>query len=1526
MTKSVGFFLNGKLVTIDNPSPDLLLIDYLRSPEVGLAGPKKSCGQGGCGACTVILSNWNEQTREPEHRAINSCLRPVCALGGLSVTTVEGTGAARTPNPRYLAHSLVATRVAAPPDAPPPPNLVRAQAEASAKRTQVQQAVDKAVSRQPHATPPSARLVREQAPHPTGASHEGINPVAHRLAINNGSQCGYCSVGFVMNMSEFLLNRPRATKREIEQIFDGNLCRCTGYRPILTAMKTFASDWNREDDDARMHCLVDDASASQLPGPLAIPFPADAERPAAPVEARQGQRSWQAPTTLADLAASLRAQRGQRTRLVHGNTSFGVYPDEYWGSDAFVDVRLVPELHRATAIEEGELRVAAGLSYSDFIAALEAEIKRHPRGGASNLSALLLMAQRTAGRIVRNAASLGGNTMLVLKHISGTEAPFPSDLATALAAVDAKVDYLAIGDGPEEARCQPLTDLLDAVRQRAELADEIVLLGYRVPLGTDADVCLAQKVALREVNSHSIVNATTRFTFDGGQRVTHAAIAFGGIAPMPWRAKQTEGQLVAGGELSLERLPGLVATLEAEVRAELARWAERMAGQPDEGFDDEYHVELALSFFYKAAVHALLHTKKTVPPNLVSSGQPTWGQWPVTKGHQSWEREPWKAPVAQPYIKVTSMYQCSGQVHYTHERAVPPRTANAAFVVSTRALANYRFVLPDRPDGPAIDVEGLRNHLAAYAPSSFIDVVGCESVRDGGINLQGMGGDQPLFASELVSFVGQSIALVLADTEQEAIRLARYVTRNCVAYSEVSWPAPFDDPKWARPILGIEEALRAGSIFPDAPASASWNTHVWRITRPGSRFDWADLEKDPLDGAIVSRTAAVDGIACQVVEGTQRNGGQAHFYMETQACIAEPADGRRMIVHSSTQSPMAMHSTVAMALGVEYYRVDVQIAPVGGGFGGKTEQARFVAGPAAVAAHALKRPVRLVMPREEDTAMIGKRHAYYGQYQIAIDRGEHRPEDRGLLRGSLTRMWGDGGAFYDCSFVVSNCIQLRADNAYQIANFENQIDICRTNVAPSTAFRAFGDVQCKNIVENAIDDAAFSIGMLPEDVREKNLYRRGQVTPFGQALSDCYMREVWAYLKQVSHYADKRRQVDEYNAQNKWRKRGLAMIPVKYGSGYNLTQLEQASAYIAINQADGSVIIHQGGVEIGQGLVTQVQQVASYVLNVPMELIYVENVSTGVMPNATSTGGSTGTPYNAEVVKQTCQKLHARLAEFAHRLRKENGEEWCRQQQIDYWNHPDTGWATKLSEGPNGRESLMWQKLVHLAYAQRVELLCSFSAQIQGGSTSVPNVTFKPRDDQRPLPGIELAPGDKPITGEVDSFVGFTYSAACAVVEIDVLTGEVKILSVDVVYDMGRSMNPAIDIGQVEGAFMQGVGYFLTEKLTFEESGEEKGRLNSVNTWKYKPPATSTVPLELNVHLFPRSSVSFIPENTNDVFSAKEVGEPPLVLANSVFFAVKAAVRESRLERGQSGLFRMDAPATVAEVRRACAVSTSELR
>ncbi|HVW97868.1 MAG TPA: molybdopterin cofactor-binding domain-containing protein [Mucilaginibacter sp.] len=1521
MQNSISFFLNGEKVTIDNPDTGMLLIDYLRSPEVHLSGPKKPCGQGGCGGCTVILSGWNTKDNKEEHRAVNSCLRPLVAVDGMVVTTVEGTGAARRPNPEYLTHTPVSSRGAADAEMPLQPAVIEAHDEATAKRQEVFSSVKKALGRKSN---PKLFLQSQIASHPSEVTHIGMNPVAHRLAMNNGTQCGYCTVGFVMNMSEFIANNPKATKKEIEDIFDGNICRCTGYRPILTGMKTFASDWTAEDEKERMKCLGDDAVQSQLPAQsIVIPFPPEARGMDKTASIQNKTRRWITPLTLNELIEELNRHKNQKPYIIHANTAYGIYKQDFQDARLIVDISQVPEFNARPAISAEGIKIPSGTTYSTVISLFERALQKYhgniPSGRDPETmpwGAALFMAKRTAGRIVRNAASVGGNAMLVFKHIvAGTGEPFPSDLLTALTATGTQIEYIDWQTG-SEVNTITVEELAARIVKDPETANRILLVSFYIPFGDANDVALAQKVALRDVNAHSIVNNTSLIKTGAGQKVEEVRLVFGGIAPYPWRASETE-KFLKGKILSLQVVPEMLATLTREVKAALHHWEQRMKGLPDEGFTEAYRIELATAFVYKAVVKTLTEKGVEVPPEIRSSGEITWGRWPVSNGLQFYKSQDFKSPVSKPYIKFTAVEQAQGQLHYTHELDVPLNTVNAALVQSSRALANYHFIIPGVKG--QVTSDDLRDHLSDKFPD-FIDLVTSEVFKNGSMNMQGMGSDQPVFASEQVNYVGQCIALVGAKNEQSADEIALYVSGNCIGYTAVK-PEEGGKPWWTKPVIGLNDAIRVKSIFPDYPQTASFNSHIWRITRPGSHLGWI-REKDPLDKTITSQPETVNGNVCQVVGSTQATGGQVHFYMETQAAIAIPIDGSRMIVRASTQSPMTIHGTVAQVLGVQYNSVDIQVPPVGGGFGGKTEPARFVTAAAAVAAKALKRPVRLVLTREEDTAMIGKRHAYYAQYQIAIDKGETTPGNKGIIQGLSNKMWGDGGAFYDCSFVVSNCIITRADNAYQIPNFQAQIDVCRTNTAPSTAMRAFGDVQGKVLMENAIDDAAFTIGMSAEAVREKNLYDRGDVTPFGQPLTYCYMKDVWQYLKEKCRYDTKVAEVEKFNAENKWRKRGLSMIPVKYGSGYNLTMLEQAGAFISIYQGDGSILIHQGGVEMGQGLLTQVRQVASYILNVPMTLIEIESPKTSIIPNPTSTGASTGTSYSAEAVKRVCEQMRSRLTEFGYDMLKTNGNDWCVQQGIDFWNHGVLGW--KAAPTVSGRKPLIWQNLIGLAYQQRISLIESLAIPIVGGETPVPNITFKPISEQPVIPGYHAVPTGMP--GEFNSFSGFTYSAACTVVEVDILTGETKILSADLAYDAGWSMNPAIDIGQVEGAFVQGLGYVLSEKLVFEPEGDDEGRLNTLNTWTYKPPATTSIPLELNVYLFPRDIAANVPENPTCILSSKEIGEPPLVLSVTAFFAVKAAVRASRIERGLDGLFIMDSPATVQEVRRACEVTENSFQ
>lgn len=501
---------------------------------------------------------------------------------------------------------------------------------------------------------------------------------------------------------------------------------------------------------------------------------------------------------------------------------------------------------------------------------------------------------------------------------------------------------------------------------------------------------------------------------------------------------------------------------------------------------------------------------------------------------------------------------------------------------------------------------------------------------------------------------------------------------------------------------------------------------------------------------------------------------------------------------------------------------------------------------------------------------------------------------------------------------------MRVDNGYSIPNYNTQIDVCRTNTPLNTAYRAYGDIQGVMLLENAIEDAAVAIGMDSADLREKNLYQLNDQTPGGQTLEYCYLQEVWDYTRERADYNRRKSEVDAFNAANKWRKRGICMMPLKYGSGFNLVMLEQTTALISVYSSDGTILIKQGGADMGQGMVTKLTQLTAFELNVPIEIIRIDTSDTSVIPNPSSTGASTGTQYNGMAIKQCCDELRERLKAYCQSKREEMGDDWCTSQNIDYWNYPDK-WKS-IANVENPANKTVWQFVISAAFNDRINLQVQSKIQVPGGEGDVPNISFKPIEKQPRGSGVphETDP-TKTVSETVNPYVGFTYNAGCAEVEVDILTGEKKILRADIVYDMGRSLNPAIDIGQIEGAFMQGVGYVLTENIVYEDHGPTEGATTTLNTWRYKPPAITTVPLDLRVDIFPRHLTKNVPENPNTLYSSKEVGEPPFILANAVFFAIKAAVRESRNDRGLPAQFEMSSPASVQTVRLAAEVQMEDL-
>lgn len=1456
------FYLNGKRVERRNVDPKMLLVDYLRSPDVGLTGTKIGCKQGGCGACTVLLSEWDDTTQTVVNSSVNSCMKPLAALDGMMITTVEGTGSVKS---------------------------------------------------------------------------ETISTVQKCIADNNGTQCGFCTPGWVMAMTAAVVERGSkpGTKAEIEELFDGNICRCTGYRPILYGFKKeFASDWNKVvDEKDSMTCMTDLAEAVKNVAPFVLKFPDELRQRARALAFAAPGYQWFRPTTL-NKALALLGEHPDRqdVRLVGGNTSIGIYPATVENPRIFIDLGHVGELRESHA-EHGRLRLGAGMRYSELLTLLDSQISGAPCEAPHlrGLLALRYMAGRTAGAIVRNAATLAGNTMLVVRH-SEQGVPFPSDCFSAMAALGTEV--LAVAPGWEGARRFGLLEFAARWSSDADMRGGCVLLRYEVPATTDDEYVQTYKTAQRIVNAHSIVNGGLRVRLDSAQRVTEAVLVMGGISPVACRLPLCEAVLL-GQPWSEVTLGPALAILATEVDAIIQRHAAHYAELPEEGVSASYKRALCLSYLYKFFLEVAQWRGLPVPEAVRSAARRDAPQ--LSRGTQAYLTYPAEYPANRPYIKLGAYLQATGEAQYVHDIPLPRRGLNAAPVQSTIALGtcSYRVAGVDGPASPAQVLEALQLRFPGV-----VDYITALDVPAAAVI--GIGADEPLFAISvdtgacpggklppgydasaplLLTGFGQSVGMVLAEDEQEAQEAAWYLQSELCLFT----PDPL-----APPLIDLPDtkAEREKSVFLDKPPFPS---HIWQINREGGNLLWMPKSDpcapDPSEPIVAHGVAVSKGateVTCTRVSSKQKVGSQIHFYMETHACVAEVLPDRQLRLHPSSQSPDSVHSAAASVIGLASNQINVQVRRIGGGYGGKCDLSAYTSSMAAVAAWKQERTVRLALLRQVDSAMFGHRHPVLGNYNIAVGDASD-PLTHGKLLGFQADFWLDGGRTYECSMVVSDSLALRSDTAYNIPNWNCAADVVRTNKTSNTSMRTMGMLQAVLIVEDAVEAAAHSVGLDAHAVRDKNLYAQGDSTPYGEILDSCYMREVWKYAIDKSDFHARQQAVDAFNASNRWRKRGISLLPVKYGSGFNLASLEQGGALIEVYSGDGTVLARHGGVEMGQGLDTKVAQVVAQALNLPMQVIRVAECDTAVVPNPEGTGASTGTSFNAGAAQQACQALRQRLVDYCQELKVQHGAAWCAKNHINFWDFPD-GWRTEVPQGHGAPPKIMWQYIVSSAHNARVNLSAQARIKVAGGSDPDSGMTFKlAKNGQSEL----VSAGE-----EVDYFNGYTFSAACTEVEIDVLTGETTVLRADVVYDAGRSLNPAVDVGQVEGGFVQGLGYVLSEELTYQSATSPTtvsptrpapGALYTVNTWEYKPPAAQSIPLEMNVFLFPRELAPHAPQEKDDLLSSKEVGEPPMTLAATAFFAVKKAVQAARADRGHAEWFQMESPATVERVRQACLVEGSDL-
>jgi xanthine dehydrogenase large subunit len=651
-------------------------------------------------------------------------------------------------------------------------------------------------------------------------------------------------------------------------------------------------------------------------------------------------------------------------------------------------------------------------------------------------------------------------------------------------------------------------------------------------------------------------------------------------------------------------------------------------------------------------------------------------------------------------------------------------------------------------------------------------------VADSGPNRR----DEPLFPSE-VMFYHQPVAWILAETLEAAQNGAQRVVAHY-------------DPLPA--ILTIEEAIEARS-FLSGPLRLA-------------RGDASVIASSPLQ-----------------FSGELSIGGQEHFYLETQCAIAFHDETGGIAVESSTQHPAETQEIVARALGVARHQVTVQCLRMGGAFGGKEVQANAWAAIAALGAAKTKRPVRVRLTRALDMALTGKRHPFLVRYEAGFSRD-------GRMEGVRIRLYSDGGWSLDLSEPIMWRALFHSDNAYFLPAAELTGYVCRTHKTSQTAFRGFGGPQGMLAIEEILDQAARRLSLPPDVVRQRNFYQENDVTHYGQPVKDASrIATIWEQLKQSSKFAHRRIEIENFNAQNPHRKRGLAITPVKFGISFTASFFNQAGALVLIYR-DGSVQVNHGGTEMGQGLHTKIRQIAADCLGVELNAIRVMPTRTDKIPNTSATAASASADLNGAAVADACRQLRERLDPIRSRL-----------------------------------GDVPFKEICETAYRERVPLFAH-------GFYHTPEIHF------------DYAAGHgKP-------FHYFAYAAAVSEVEVDGFTGDYRLLRADLLEDAGDPLSPWIDRGQVEGGFIQGVGWLTIEELLWDR----EGRVATCGASTYKLPSWSEMPDVFEVNFLERATEPGV------IFGGKAVGEPPLMLAISV----REAIRDAIAAFGSGGPVDLTSPAT----------------
>lgn len=737
----------------------------------------------------------------------------------------------------------------------------------------------------------------------------------------------------------------------------------------------------------------------------------------------------------------------------------------------------------------------------------------------------------------------------------------------------------------------------------------------------------------------------------------------------------------------------------------------------------------------------------------------------------------------------------AGSAVYIDDITEPAGTLHAGLGLSTVAHGLLK----------SVDLSAVRAAPGVVDVLTYKDIPGINDISPSGMH------DDPVLAEGKVQFHGQPIFCVIAETREEARRAARLAK---IEYEEL--PANID-------IWDLDQKTHP-QVFP------------------------------PLTLKRGDAAAALES-APRRVKGRMRLGGQDHFYLEGQVSLAVPGEDDEVLVHCSTQGPSETQHMIAHALGVPSNAVAVEVRRMGGGFGGKETQANQCAALAAIAAKKLNRAVKVRLDRDEDMVATGKRHDFAIDYDVGFD-------DEGRILGIDYTFALRAGFSADLSGPVGDRALFHCDNAYFFPHVHAKSSLLHTHTVSNTAFRGFGGPQGMVGAERVIDEVAFAVGKDPLDIRKLNFYDamgvegERNLTPYHQKVEDCIIQRIVAELEESADYAGRRKAIQEFNANSRFIKRGLALTPVKFGISFTKTESNQAGALVHV-YTDGSVHMNHGGTEMGQGLHLKVAQVVAEEFQIDLDRVKITATTTAKVPNTSPTAASSGADLNGMAAQDAARQIKDRLIDFA----------------AEKYQIPRDQVVFLPNRVRIGNAEIAFNDLVKQAYMARVQLSAA-------GFYKTPKIHW---DRSK---------------GRGHAFYYYAYGAACSEVSVDTLTGEYVVERTDILHDTGRSLNKIIDIGQIEGGFIQGMGWLTTEELWWDG----KGRLRTHAPSTYKIPLASDRPKIFNVALTDWSEAY---EPT--IHRSKAVGEPPLPLGLAVLHALSDAVASVA---DHTICPRLDAPAT----------------